>query len=124
MRLSTKLEVKQSLGRGLGVFATYPILQNEVFEITPLLDLGVDYESEVLYDYRFMYPKEGDNQTYVVALGYGSLYNHSDQNNADWRECGDMLFEFYALKNIRAGEEIYLCYGGPEYFEASQKNWI
>lgn len=124
MQMSTKIELKQSPGRGLGVFAKDDISKDEVFEITPLLKLDVDTESKVLFDYRFFYPKCGFNQIYVIALGCGSLYNHSNQNNADWREGGEMIFEFFATRDIKSGEEIYLNYGGPEYFELRKLDWL
>lgn len=124
MQMSTKIELKQSPGRGLGVFAKDDISKDEVFEITPLLKLDVDSESKVLFDYRFFYPKCGFDQIYVIALGFGSLYNHSNQNNADWREGGEMIFEFFATRDIKSGEEIYLNYGGPEYFELRKLDWL
>lgn len=124
MQMSTKIELKQSPGRGLGVFSKNDISKGEVIETTPLLKLDVDSESKVLFDYRFYYPRRGNNKFYVIALGFGSLYNHSNQNNADWRDGGDMIFEFFATKDIKAGEEIYLNYGGPEYFELRKLDWL
>jgi len=124
IQVPTKIEVKESPNKGLGVFAKEKIFSGETIETTPLLKLKVQHNSDVLSDYRFYYPRQGNTQTYVVALGYGSLYNHNNQNNADWRDGGDMIFEFFALRDIEPGEEIYLKYGGSEYFNQRPINWL
>jgi SET domain-containing protein len=122
--IPTKIEVKESPNKGLGVFAKEKIFNGEIIETTPLVKIDVPYSSKALFDYRFYYPKQGDNRIYVVALGYGSLYNHNEQNNADWREGGDMIFEFFSLRDIEPGEEIYLKYGGSNYFNQRPINWL
>lgn len=120
-----KIKIKESTGRGLGVFASEKIFKDEVIEITPLVKLN-DYDSQgILYDYIFTYPKNSDNGLIVISLGYGSLYNHSNQNNADWRTADNMKFEFFATKDIEIGEEIFICYGPKEYFDERKKiKWV
>ena len=118
-----KIYVARSPIHGLGIFANEDILKGEVFEITPLLDVVKSKEEdlgrEFLYDYRFAYNKNGKTTKLVLALGYGSLYNHSDDPNANWKlnEVLDM-FEFYAVKDIKRGQEILIYYGNKEYWEA------
>lgn len=125
IQIPTKIEIKESPGKGMGVFAKENIFQGEVIEIAPLIKLDVSTSSKVLFDYRFYYPKKtGIDRIYVVALGYGSLYNHNNQNNADWREVDEMKFEFFALRDILAGEEICLKYGTSEYFNLRNINWL
>jgi SET domain-containing protein len=124
IQVPTKIEIKESPNKGLGVFAKEKIFKGEIIEISPLIELKVPFTSDVLSDYRFGYPRKGKNHIYVVALGYGSLFNHSDQNNADWRDGGDMIFEFFTLRDIEPGEEIYLKYGGPEYFSSRPIEWV
>lgn len=119
-----KIVIKESPNMGLGVFAKEKILKDEIIEITPLTKLDVPHNSDVLFDYRFYYPRKGGDKILVVGLGYGSLYNHNDQNNADWRDGKPMTFEFFALKDIEPGEEIYINYGGPEYFKQRPKDWL
>jgi hypothetical protein len=53
-----------------------------------------------------------------LMLGYGSLYNHSDDPNAEvwWGACETFIME--SLKDIKAGEEIFIDYGS-DYWEAS-----
>ena len=119
-----KIEIKESPNKGLGVFAKEKIPKGEIIEVCPLIKLNTPPISDVLDDYRFFYPKQGSNRIYVVVLGYGSLYNHNNQNNADWRDGKPMTFEFFALRDIEPGEEICTRYGGPEYFNQRPINWL
>ena len=48
-----------------------------------------------------------------LALGYGSLYNHSYDPNATTLETEDELV-ITATRPIRAGEEIFINYMGTE----------
>lgn len=121
--IPTKIEIKESPNKGLGVFAKEKILKDEIIEIASLIKLNVQYNSDVLNDYRFYYPKDKPKEL-VVALGYGSLYNHNNQNNANWRNGEPMTFEFFATKDIEPGEEIFINYGGPEYFKQRPINWL
>ena len=124
IQVPTKIEIKESPNKGLGVFAKEKIFKGEIIEISPLIKLNTPPASDVLDDYRFGYPRKGKNHIYVVALGYGSLFNHSDQNNADWKDGKPMTFEFFALRDIEPGEEIYIKYGGPEYFSSRPIEWV
>lgn len=118
-----KIYVARSQIHGLGVFASEDIKKGEVFEITPILDVvkskEEDLGKEFLYDYRFAYNKNGKTTKLVLALGYGSLYNHSKDPNANWKlnEVLDM-FEFYAVRDIKSGEEVLIYYGNEEYWQA------
>jgi SET domain-containing protein len=124
IQVPTKIEIKESPNKGLGVFAKEKIFKGEIIETSPLIELKVPFTSDVLSDYRFGYPRNGKNQIFVVALGYGSLFNHSDQNNADWKDGKPMTFEFFALRDIEPGEEICTKYGGPEYFSSRPIEWV
>jgi SET domain-containing protein len=120
-----KIEIKDSPGKGLGVFAKEKIFKGEIIEICPLIKLDVPDESSVLFDYRFGYPPTGSMDEFsVIALGYGCIYNHSEQNNAEWRDGEPMTFEFFAIKDIEPGEEICTCYGGSYYFELRPIKWV
>ena len=124
MTIPTKIEIKESPNKGLGVFAKEQISKDEIIEMCPLIKLDVPHNSDVLDDYRFYYPKESNNPYYIISLGYGSLYNHNDQNNADWRDGKPMTFEFFALRDIEPGEEICISYGVQEYFNQRPINWL
>jgi hypothetical protein len=89
------------------------IQKGEVIERAPVLVLPVgeiDEEADWtgLWGYCFMWG-EG---TVALALGYGSLYNHSYQPNARYDDVGRQTKVFSALRDIAAGEEITVNYNG------------
>ncbi len=105
------LEVKVSpSGAGRGVFATRRFDEGEEIERCPMLiaepERGDDLESGA-EGYVFGW---GDGQI-ALALGYGSLYNHSYDANATTLETGDELV-VSATRPIEAGDEIYINYMG------------
>ena len=117
-KVPNKIEIKESPGKGMGVFSTDFIKKGEVIEECYIIKLPTkrwEISSTLLYDYRFCYP-QGENWTeYVIPLGYGCVYNHSDENNAMWRNHSTKRgFEFYACRDIEIGEEICTNYG-PDY---------
>lgn len=113
-----KVEVRPSSNIGYGVFAIEPIKKGEVIEVCHLIDINSDLPY-ILSDYRFQYiEKDTQKKLTVIPLGFGAIYNHSDKNNAMWRQHKDeKLFEFYAIRDIVIDEEIFTRYGGREYWE-------
>lgn len=116
----SKIYVARSKIHGLGVFAKSNIKKNEIIEICPIVftDIKpVSKEITPLFDYLFSYIKNNQILNQVIACGYGSLYNHSFNKNADWRliEALD-VFEFFAIRNIKKDEEILISYGPEEYW--------
>jgi len=117
--------VAMSKCHGRGVFARRDLLAGEVIEVCPVIVLGGADEQELLdkthlFDYYFEW-----GELAAVALGYGSLYNHSSHANAD-HVCDVHRGEIriYAHRHIRQGEEITINYGGrpdcpdPVWFDA------
>jgi SET domain-containing protein len=124
----TKIFISDSPIHGVGVFANTFIKSGEVFEICPILDLKIPkgVPDNTLTDYRFNWPQgTNDWEKQVVAWGWGSLYNHSNEANAGWRSnLGDQTFEFYALRDINPYEEILVYYGGVEYWNDGRNHTI
>lgn len=120
-----KICVKQSPVHGFGVFATDYIKSGELIEEAPiyLMNLPKGEMSSCMLDYRYNWPKTEYWTHQAVAWGYGSLYNHSDNANAEWRDNIDKgTFDFYALKDINPGEEIFIYYGGVDYWSDGRNN--
>ncbi len=112
---SPLIEVKSTKGKGRGVFARELIKAGTVFERVPLLVIPAKEVLECehggfLSQYVFEYGKG----TVALALGFGSLYNHSYQPNARYDDAGRQVKEFRALRDIQAGEEITINYNGAE----------
>ena len=120
--VSRKIRVASSPVHGLGVFAMADFQEGELIEECPFLELpiGSMESSPIFVMHRFNYPAGPltEKTKQVLVLGYGSLYNHSDNNNAYWvTDESRRTFKFYARRPIRSGEEIFTYYGGPEYWK-------
>jgi SET domain-containing protein len=112
---STLIEIKRTPGKGRGVFAREFIPAGTVFEQVPLLVIPaseiLNYgNSGFLASYVFEYRKG----KVALALGYGSLYNHSFFPNARYDDTAQQVKEFMALRDIHPGEEITINYNGAE----------
>ena len=82
---SDAIEVKRVRGKGRGVFARRSIEAGEVIETCPVLVLPADSVEDVsagIGGYVF----EWGHGKLALALGYGSLYNHSYRPNARYVE--------------------------------------
>jgi uncharacterized protein len=116
-----KVFVKPSTIAGLGVFANERIAKDDVIEECPVLPLPLHPGdvSPLLIDYRFNFPSGTGSQwaEQVVCLGFGSLYNHSNNNNAHWYSDNDnRTLKFFAVRDIEPGEEIFTYYGSDAYW--------
>ena len=121
------LIVKQSGSRGRGVFAARQFQAGEVIEVCPVIALSSDDVAQLdktrLYDYYFGWG--ADNTGGAIALGFGSLYNHSYAPNAAYRKSeADGTISIVALKSIAPDDEILFKYNngdtencGPLWFE-------
>ena len=117
LKNSLKCIVKSSPGKGWGVFATEDIYEGEIIEICSLVSISLEKDIDNLKDYRFEYKIEGKETELVIPSGLGMIYNHSDNNNAAWRNHPRYkAFVFHAVKDIKAGEEICTYYGGDRYW--------
>lgn len=107
-----KISIQQSkIIKGQGIFADEDIEKGELIEIVPLLLMPMaEFElikKTKLYYYFFEYADEH----FAIALGYGSLYNHSYNPNARYLySYKNKQLRIKAIKNIKKGEEIYFNY--------------
>jgi SET domain-containing protein len=113
LRPSRAVEVRRVKGKGRGVFARRPIAEGDVIESCPVLvmpaaDLRRGEDWTHLGDYCF----EWGEGTMALALGFGSLYNHSYRPNARYEDVAGPTKLFVAVRDIAAGEEITVNYNG------------
>jgi uncharacterized protein len=100
---------------GRGVFAARDIEAGEIIEICPVLVFPLSelphMRQTMLDDYYFDWGEDG--KYYAVCLGYGSLYNHEYEPNAEYgMDFEAETIDFYAIKPIPAGVEITVNYNG------------
>ena len=96
-----------------GVFATRDINKGELLHEAPVISYPNDQhqhiEKTILADYAFEY---GENHS-AILLGYGMLFNHSYEPNANYEiDFKNHTFNFYAYTNIKKGDEILINYNG------------
>jgi SET domain-containing protein len=112
MRHSELVCVKKCPGKGRGVFARKSIKKGDTIEHVPLLFVPAETMVNGLdNDYMRRYYYCWTSKRVAVALGYGSLYNHSYQSNAEYKHGSDTI-KYVAIRNIAAGEEITINYNG------------
>jgi len=127
LKVANKIEIKESVCKGYGVFAIDVIEPGEIIEECHLLTLPINKgeASDLLIDYRFCWPVSSDWQEQVIPFGYGCIYNHSNDNNAFWQDHPETkAFQFIANRRILPGEEICTYYGDSNYWADGRDNII
>lgn len=107
-----KITVQQSKTiKGRGVIATEDIKKGETIENAPLLLLPMKEFKHIKQTKLFYYFFEYTNSQFAIALGYGSLYNHSYSPNARYLyNFKKKVLTIKATENIKKGEEIFFNY--------------
>lgn len=103
--------VRRTKGKGWGVYARKAIPSDSTIEEVPVLliptrDLWHPEGTSALADYAFVW----DDDHVAIALGYGSLYNHSFTPNAQYIDDDPCLKRYVALRDIQHREEITINY--------------
>jgi SET domain-containing protein len=105
--------VKRVRGKGRGVFARRPIPKGTVIEQVPVILVPLRYvngRAPVPELARVCFVR--DRKLAQIALGYGSLYNHSYSPNAHYEDEDGPSLLFRSLRAIEKGEEITINYNG------------
>ncbi len=118
MFFNDKIEVKDSPGMDRGVFAKEDIKKGVIVEVAPILILQfedfVETRWNLLFEYYFWL-----DECVVLALGYGSLYNHSMKPNVSYKiDLKKRLITFKSVNEIKKGEELYFNYKGSSSSKA------
>lgn len=112
---SQLIEVRNVPGKGRGVFATEDIPAGTEIERVPVLLMPEDDAlNDVCSDLLSHYVFEWEEGVVALALGFGSMYNHSYDANARYDDEGKQTKVYTAVKDIVAGEEITINYNGEE----------
>ncbi len=111
--LLNSLYIEDIEGKGRGVFTDKYIEAGTIIEIAPVLVFSLNdtqlIKQTSLYDYYFMWSETEDIA--AIALGYGSIYNHSYSPNAKYETYyEDKKIHFITLCDINEGEEICINY--------------
>lgn len=129
MTLHVAVEVRETVSRGRGVFALVPIPAGTLIETAAVIPVSRDevgaLQDSVLAEYYFRWGEDGREG--AIALGYGSLYNHSFKPNTRYvKHYERLIIDFIAIRDIAVGEEIRTNYNGEPgdqtklWFDASE----
>ena len=109
------LYIIETEDKGRGVFTSEVLSPGDMIEICPIIRIPegqlLHVDPTTFYEYYFLWDEDGYDA--CVALGYGSLYNHSPEPNAivimDYQ---DGTIKIEAHQEISAGVEILIDYTG------------
>jgi len=109
-------KIKESKIGGRGVFAEKDFKTGDIIEVCPCIKQNTETIFGKIFDYIFKF----DDNDSLLAFGYCTMYNHSDNNNASWTIMNDEQMQVEAIQDIKKGEEIFVSYGAPYW--KSRKN--
>ncbi len=102
---------------GHGVFATENIPAETTLEECHHLRIKAEDCSGIIDDYVYGLesghnPSEEASEYYSLPLGLGSIFNHAEEHNtAYWHDTERDLIVFYTIKDVAAGEQLFINYG-------------
>ena len=107
------LIVKESEGRGRGVFTEEDIPKEVLVELSPIIEIKKTDENTIKYVYM-----TSENTKKYISLGYAGLYNHSDEPNITSKvNPKDNTIVVKSKRDIKKGEELFINYGNRlDYF--------
>ncbi|HMP28648.1 MAG TPA: SET domain-containing protein-lysine N-methyltransferase [Saprospiraceae bacterium] len=111
------LYIKEVDGKGKCVFTGSDINEGDLIEvcqtiIIPKREVQILHRT-VLHDYYFSWSDSMEEA--AIALGFGSIYNHAIESNADFiLDFEHNTIDIVAISNIKAGSEITLNYHGEK----------
>ena len=96
--------------KGFGVFTNQFISKFSIVEMCYSLKLSNISVGHPAFDYMFF---DVLTKNYYLPLGYGSIYNHSDTANLNWKIVSEEhnIMHFFSIKDIEIGEELTHNYG-------------
>ena len=110
MSFVRSLEIRRNR-KGRGLYALRDFAPEEIIEVSPMLLLPereVRAKDKLAY-YCFVW----DEEHYALALGLGSLFNHSPKANAYYeQDIRASVTRFLACRYIGKGSEITINYNG------------
>ncbi|MCL6096467.1 MAG: SET domain-containing protein-lysine N-methyltransferase [Patescibacteria group bacterium] len=112
---SDKIYIRKSkiLNAGRGVYARCDIQKDEIIEKCPVIEVPkhdmANLRESFLVTYFFYFGK--NKERLAVALGFGSIYNHTHKPNAEYQiKPVEGCIDFIALNDIKKDEEITINY--------------
>jgi len=107
------MTIKEAGKKGRGVFAVVPIQKGTVIDISPVLVFSQEeYEKHARHTVVDHYTYQWTNGHMALALGLGSLFNHSQTPNVGFiRDSLALCIRYITLSDIAPGDELSISYG-------------
>lgn len=108
--MKTKVRKFPKMGRGL--VAAQDFKKGQIVESSPVVILDVVEHKELAKTILNLYVFAWKDTGCALALGHGSLFNHSWENNV--RYVNDYVrnkINFIATRDIQKGEQLFVDYG-------------
>lgn len=123
--VKSDIAIKRFGPKGRGVVALRNFKKGELIEDCPTIVVNSrerKHCEKTILNY-YIYPWRS-TRTGSVVLGYGSIYNHSFEPNADWKQdFRSQSMTYRAIKEIKKGEEITINYNG-EPDDMTPVDWL
>jgi SET domain-containing protein len=119
--------IKNVVGKGRGVYAGESISSRTLINISPVLLFPESDEENSTQSKESQYPERDilahytytfGNNTQALALGMGSMFNHSKKNNVGFViDKQNLLIRYTTVKDIDKDDELCINYGYRLWFE-------
>jgi uncharacterized protein len=111
-----QLYIKDSTGKGRGIYTDGPLEADIVVEEAPVIVMSaVDrklLDQTLLHDYIFEWQPDGANMC-CMALGWVPVFNHSYASNCEYfMNYEDRTMSIRTVRAIADGEELTINYNG------------
>ena len=119
------LLVKDTAGKGRGVFCAAFIEADTIIEISPVIVMEgrdrVELDKTLLHDYIFEWGPE--KKECCMALGLIPIYNHSYESNCEYfMDFEESMMMIKTVRDIEEGEELTINYNGD--WNDAKKVWF
>jgi hypothetical protein len=117
----------EAVGRGVFALVDIPIRGTLVERAHAILIPAVEYAQHVsktvLEHYVYSVPGQHNQSGMLVALGIGSLFNHSRTPNVEYRvSAAEQMITYVTCREIKAGEELFIFYGDHVPWEKAERD--
>jgi SET domain-containing protein len=105
--------------KGRGLFASQDIAPGSLIHEAPCLRVvKEEYDKFMRFTILEHYLFNADKGDKILALGYGSLFNHSRHPNVDYRvDSTNLCIRYICGHKIIKDEELTISYGGKLWFD-------
>lgn len=104
--------IKNSKKYGRGLYATRNFKKGEIIEISPVVIVEKSDVHTIEATVLNLYVFEWNKNTSALALGNGSLFNHSKRSNVSYMNSfRTKEIVFVTTRKIKKGQQLFIDYG-------------